>query len=59
MTNAAGEITEWTTQKGTAAGKKYALDYDAASQLKTGWQTNASTGVTLHQNSYDYDRAGT
>ncbi len=57
-TNAAGEITEWTTQKGAAAGEKYALDYDAASQLKTGLQTNASTGMTLHQNYYDYDKAG-
>jgi RHS repeat-associated protein len=58
VTDPLSEIKEWTSQKGTAVGEKYALGYDPASQLTSGKLTNVSTGALLHQYYYGYDNAG-
>ncbi|HZM51410.1 MAG TPA: RHS repeat-associated core domain-containing protein [Vicinamibacteria bacterium] len=57
--DAAGSITVWTQQYGTAAANAYDLSYDAAEQLTAGiYRTTDPTPVVLKRYNYAYDSAG-
>jgi RHS repeat-associated protein len=57
--DAAGSITQWTQQYGTAAANAYDLSYDAAEQLTAGtYRTTDPTPTVLKRYGYAYDAAG-